>query len=63
MHNVLLVVIERKAAMGQSEHAVAVGIEAGEQGSPAGGASGRCAEGLSENYAFLRESLQVWGRH
>src|SRR5271163_548529 len=32
VHNVLLVVIQRKAAMGKSEHAAAVGIEPGEQG-------------------------------
>jgi hypothetical protein len=63
MHNVLLVVIQRKAAMGESEHAAAVGTEAGEQGSPAGGTGGRGAKGLSENYAFLPEALKIWGGH
>ena len=61
MHNVLLVVIQRKAAMSEPKHPAVVGIEPGEQGGPAGGTRGRSAEGFAEQNAFLREPLQDGG--
>ena len=58
MHNMLLVVVQRKATVGKSEHAAVVGIEPGKQGSPTG-ESRRSTEGFPEQDSFLRESLQV----
>jgi hypothetical protein len=63
MHNVLPVVIQREAAMGQSKHPVAVGKEPGEQGSPAGGTGGRSTESFPKKSAFLRETLKIWSGH
>ena len=59
MHDVLLVVIERKAAMGQSEHAAAVGTEPGEQGGTARGTGGRSTEGFAKHDAFHCQALKI----
>src|ERR1700678_3370587 len=49
--------------MSKSKHAAAVGVEAGQQGRPAGRTGGRSTEGFPKENAFLREALQIRGRY
>ena len=60
---VLAVVVERPAAVGEAEHAVVVAVLAGEQRRPAARAGRRRAERLAEQDALVGEQLDVRGRH
>ena len=63
VQDVLAVVVEREATMGQAQHPAGVGALAGEQGRAAGRA-GRCrARALPEQDTLFGQSLQVGGRH
>src|SRR5204863_8364010 len=59
VEDVLLVIVEREAAVREAEHAVLVRELAGEERGAARGAGGRATEGLAEEDSFARELLQV----
>src|SRR5712692_6410617 len=63
MHNVLRIVIERKAAMSQSEHSITMGMLTGQKAGTAWRAGWRCRKCLSEQYSFLRQALNMWRRN
>ena len=56
---VLVVVVQRPAAVREAEHAVVVAVLAGQEGGPAARAGGCPAEGLPEEDALVREELDV----
>src|SRR5713226_7132092 len=58
----LLVVMERKAPVGQAEHATRVGALPGEKGGAARRAGGRDAESLAKQNALSCQPLQVGRR-
>ncbi len=57
VHDVVAVVVERPAAVGEPEHAVGVRVLAGQQAGAAGRARRRGAERLPEEHALLRQPL------
>ena len=57
------VVVEPKAAVGQPEHAVDMGVLAREQAGTAGRAGGVGGKGVAEEHALLGERLQRGRRH
>src|SRR4051812_48691340 len=59
---VLVVVGEFPAAMGEAEHAGVVGRLAGEQGGPRRRTRRRGAKGLAEEHALGGEELESWRR-
>jgi hypothetical protein len=63
MDEVLAVVVQLPAAVGEAEQAVVVAVLAGEEGGPAAGAGGGGAEGVAEEYSLVGEQLDVRRRH
>ena len=59
VHDVLLVVVQRPAPVGEAEHPVGVGVAAGEQAGAAGRARRGGAERLAEEHALLGEPLDA----
>jgi hypothetical protein len=57
--DVVAIVVEREAAVGQADHPVGVGVLAGQQAGPAPRAGRGGAEGLAEDDALLGEPLDV----
>ena len=57
--DVVAVVFEGEAAVGEADHTTGVGVLAREQGGAAARAGRRGAEGLAEDDALLREALDV----
>jgi hypothetical protein len=63
MHEVLAIVVQFPAAVGEPQQAVVVAVLAGEQGGAAARAGGGGAEGVAEEHALVGEQLDVRRRH
>jgi hypothetical protein len=57
--DVLTVVVQREAAMGQTHHPIVVAVAAGQQRRPTTRAGGRRAEGVAEHDTLIGEPLDV----
>jgi hypothetical protein len=63
MDEVLAIVVELPAAVGEAQQAVVVAVLAREQGGAAARAGRRCAEGVAEEHPLVSEQLDVRRRH
>ena len=62
IHNMLLIIVEGKTAMGEAEHAVVVRAVSGEKSGAAGRTSGGRVKGLAKENTFGGELLEIGGR-
>jgi hypothetical protein len=62
MNQVLAVIIQTEAPVGQPYHATTMGRLSGQQTGPAGRTGWGSAKSLPEQRAFLGQALQIWGR-
>src|SRR5260370_11917519 len=58
----LEIIVERKSAVRQAQHAIVVRRVTGKQGGPARRTSRRGVEGMPEQNAIASELLQIWRR-